>query len=1310
MSNSLKLSHNPGLPNKINNYKLDENCFEISGNKYFFATNTYINEKVLIRIIEKEQLNKSLDEIAYIRNEIFITKFVNHKNILRLYEIIESKYYIFLIYEYFQGEPLTNFFNKKQKLQEKEILTILHKLLNALLYLHESMKISHLTLNLDSILIDNNLNIKLINFKNSRFYEEKLNTVLNLKDIFLFAAPEVHAKLEYFPELADVYSCGVILFYLSTGDLPFKSSRKVVSEQLIMKGEYVLPDNLSEKLFNLISLLLTNQDDVRPKLLDVLKGNWFNDNIIIKGLNVLHEKYPIDEKVIKICCEEYKIDKKESIIKKLNDNVLDNVTSLYKQIENKLNKINISTLCDLISNKFNNYISNSENYYDNDNIKKKYLNCQNQQSEIATNAKKNESNFAANQSLILQSLERIFKKYKNNDYKDNKTKPKKSIDVTFERGSSRKSTKKVTKINNINIINIAKKSNSNLVSSPKSSNVNFARAAAKKNTVRVKNSMRLKGILKNNSKINRNRRHSSGFQVSDFSNIQSLISKRNSSKANPQLNFEELKNYNDKIKKNEKSENLNTISDDEEEKMKREKSKEQKLKEQKIKEQKLREQKIKEQKMKELKEKEQKEKEEREKEKKEREQFEKDQREMYQKEKENKIREIKEKEIKEAEKRIREREKKDHEEKIKSQKEKEKMKQQMEKLKKEQEEEEKIQKEKIQKEKLQKEKLQKEKLLKEKSKKEKILKEKEEKEKLLKEKEEREQEEKLKQQENVRVKKIKFKDDKNNTARSRNEEINDINKIFYQEKFRKTNSQRGIFETENPMSANNNMSASTRSINKNYRKTYKKLNKDESKPELFSLKTVEMDIKNYAKKKTSKNTLKLNGSQSLLIDDNNTNINIVKEKEKTKKKPILKKKKMHRRIYSLQMKKEIEKKEKLDKDKMDDYNKEFLNLIFNGRDLQKLKIPQKKINSEELSDEEKNKNKKVKKNKAKISKYNEYSDPRNNQREIPVKGKKISKMVENNSNEDEESEEQSESYENQKNLKKNKNQNFVNTPMNDFEKNDSNQGKINSPKKKLNDSPSTNQIYSSYNDIHFVKKLTQQQKLIKNSGSQPLLSENLRKKFENNLNDNNVYNTNNKLNNTNNYNSPEPKKIKNRKHKRVISCGINSASITKINESLNEKDNNIDNIALTEKKPRKNINNSNAKNKNQNNKLKSKIDINLFERSEFFGYKLRNNNRINHGFCNDIDYIKLKLKNKLIDITDELQSELRYYRGPINIIWVSLLNVEDSMEEFEKKMKKYGFKCKRMPNNRFKCNKGGKIYLVELVKIHGNMLYYLFGR
>ena len=173
MSNIIKITNNPGLPKKINNYKLEEKCFETSNSEYYSAINTYINEKVLIRIIEKEHLNKSLQEISFIRNEIFISKYLNHKNILRLYEIIESKYYIFLVYDHFKGELITSFLKKRTKLSDKEILLILHGILNALLYLHESMKIGHLGLNLQNILIDNNCKVKIINFYKSCFYQDK---------------------------------------------------------------------------------------------------------------------------------------------------------------------------------------------------------------------------------------------------------------------------------------------------------------------------------------------------------------------------------------------------------------------------------------------------------------------------------------------------------------------------------------------------------------------------------------------------------------------------------------------------------------------------------------------------------------------------------------------------------------------------------------------------------------------------------------------------------------------------------------------------------------------------------------------------------------------------------------------------------------------------------------------------------------------------------------------------------------------------------------------------------------------------------
>ena len=100
-------------------------------------------------------------------------KLLNHKNILQLYEYIESENFIFIIYEYFKGETLQKYLSKKKKLNENISLKIFHELILTMNDIH-NMSICHLNLNFENILIDGNNNIKLINFKNSHFYKDKI--------------------------------------------------------------------------------------------------------------------------------------------------------------------------------------------------------------------------------------------------------------------------------------------------------------------------------------------------------------------------------------------------------------------------------------------------------------------------------------------------------------------------------------------------------------------------------------------------------------------------------------------------------------------------------------------------------------------------------------------------------------------------------------------------------------------------------------------------------------------------------------------------------------------------------------------------------------------------------------------------------------------------------------------------------------------------------------------------------------------------------------------------------------------------------
>ena len=460
MNSSWKISKSKAVPKKLNNYNVEQKLFEIGSSSFYIGTNTYINEKVLIRIFPKLNLNKELDEISYINNEVFLSKILNHKNILRLFEMVESSDFIFLIYEYFDCELLSDVV-KKKKFNEKEIISILFRLITALTYTHQTMKTAHLTLNLNSILIDKNNNIKLFNYRYGCFYTNEINNYNENDDMFLYSSPEIHAKQKFNPESADVYSCGIIVYYLHNGELPFNSDRKILNDQLIMQGEYSLPESTSKKMFEIITSLMENEPKKRKKFKDIINSNWFddielksNDKREIRGLNIFHERYPIDENVMKIC-NEYKLNKKDLFIQ-LNNNTFNNITSLYKQIENKLNRKGIKTACDLYSDKFIGYLNNNLNYYESKECKNNQEKIKKDHNQNAEDIMKKITYLKDNQVAVHEGLEVQKQRYKNHDYRTVKKEEPKNL------SSRRKSVLYGKKLlNNLRISNNLKNVNNN---------------------------------------------------------------------------------------------------------------------------------------------------------------------------------------------------------------------------------------------------------------------------------------------------------------------------------------------------------------------------------------------------------------------------------------------------------------------------------------------------------------------------------------------------------------------------------------------------------------------------------------------------------------------------------------------------------------------------------------------------------------------------------------------------------------------------------------------------------------------------------
>ena len=410
-------------PKIINNYELKDELFKISSATFYLGINKYINEKVLIKVFNKKELEKNIFYLSYINNEIFILKLLKHKNILQMLEYIESKDYVFIIFEYFDGYPLDYYLKKSKHFSEKEILNIFYELIIPMIYMH-NMNICHLYINLENILVNKKGNIKLVNFYYGCFYTDKIKRDVK-QQYNTFLCPEIIAKEKFVPQKADAYSCGVVLYILFIGKAPFHSGRSsITNQELIMKGNYFMPDDLKLNIKNLINKLLEYDPEERLSFIDVLNCEWFTENSIttdindiIDGINVLRYKYPIDDKIVEICVNDYKLNKNK-LIEKLNNNCFDNYTSFYKQIVVSLKHKGIKSVSDLSSDLYYRYLKEKSNLYDEDKQKElieKYL--------LGEETKNQKSRQLENKSMtklmeVSDKVNYIKKRYNRKDYKE----------------------------------------------------------------------------------------------------------------------------------------------------------------------------------------------------------------------------------------------------------------------------------------------------------------------------------------------------------------------------------------------------------------------------------------------------------------------------------------------------------------------------------------------------------------------------------------------------------------------------------------------------------------------------------------------------------------------------------------------------------------------------------------------------------------------------------------------------------------------------------------------------------------------------
>ena len=202
--------------NVISNYKYIRTIGEGTFGKVKLAIHILTGEKVAIKILEKN-LIKGKREYEKIEREIKYLKLFTHPNIIKIYEVIESSSSFFIVMEYAPGGELFNYIVEKEKLSEKETSFFLYQIIQGVKEIHKK-KICHRDIKPENLLFTKNKVIKIIDFGLSSEYENYLSTPCGSP---CYASPEMIEGKKYNGLSVDLWACGIILFAMLCGYLPF---------------------------------------------------------------------------------------------------------------------------------------------------------------------------------------------------------------------------------------------------------------------------------------------------------------------------------------------------------------------------------------------------------------------------------------------------------------------------------------------------------------------------------------------------------------------------------------------------------------------------------------------------------------------------------------------------------------------------------------------------------------------------------------------------------------------------------------------------------------------------------------------------------------------------------------------------------------------------------------------------------------------------------------------------------------------------------------------------------------------------------
>jgi serine/threonine protein kinase len=258
-------------PDQIKHYKIGDELGSGSFSHVCKGVNTQNNTEYAIKVFPKSNLAEAGDQERFQR-EINTMAYLRQENLVALYDFMWDDANFYLVIDLCKGGELFDYIVDHDKLDEPTAALVFQQIVSAIAFCH-SFGIAHRDLKPENVLIANFPRVKVADFGLCGFISDQ-QMMKTFCGSPCYCAPECLCRVQYDGRKSDIWSLGVILFAMVTGEHPWNISNTSIMLRQILKAAYTVPGFVSAQCKDLLSSILKVNPQDRISIEDIMKHPW----------------------------------------------------------------------------------------------------------------------------------------------------------------------------------------------------------------------------------------------------------------------------------------------------------------------------------------------------------------------------------------------------------------------------------------------------------------------------------------------------------------------------------------------------------------------------------------------------------------------------------------------------------------------------------------------------------------------------------------------------------------------------------------------------------------------------------------------------------------------------------------------------------------------------------------------------------------------------------------------------------------------------------------------------------------------------